>query len=82
MATTQDNLEKGIPVGDIDSSSDKNDSQHVDHDGKAATAAEIAPREHRAPEFVRNMTPEVRQATELKLRKKLDLRIMPMIVLM
>ncbi|KAK0116909.1 hypothetical protein ONS96_012755 [Cadophora gregata f. sp. sojae] len=82
MATTHDNLEKGIPVGDLDSSSDKIDGQHVDHDGKAATAAEIAPREHRAPEFIRNMTPEVRQATELKLRRKLDLRIMPMIVLM
>ncbi|KAL2073286.1 hypothetical protein VTL71DRAFT_10610 [Oculimacula yallundae] len=82
MATTQNNLEKGIAVGDGDSNSEKHDSKQIDHAGKSLNAAEIAPQLHQAPEFIRNMTPEERIATELKLRKKLDLRIMPMIVLM
>lgn len=82
MATAHDNLEKGIAVGDVDSSSDKKDSQQIDHAEKNMSAAEVAPRRHEAPEFIRNMTPEVREATELRLRRKLDLRIMPMIVIM
>ncbi len=73
-------------AGDIDSGSDKANTHQIDHVGKdSAIAAGITQgttRKRQAPEFIRNMTPEVRQATELRLRKKLDLRIMPMIVLM
>lgn len=86
MAATHDDFEKGVMVGDADSGSDKVNSHQIDHVGKdSAIAAEVTQgttRRRQAPEFIRNMTPEVRQATELRLRKKLDLRIMPMIVLM
>ncbi|XMA13396.1 hypothetical protein WAI453_006187 [Rhynchosporium graminicola] len=83
MATTHENLEKGIVVGDFDSNSEgKIDTQQIDHAGKGLSAAEIAPQSHQAPAFIRNMTPEVRAATESRLKRKLDLRIMPMIVLM
>jgi hypothetical protein len=39
-------------------------------------------KQSRAPELVRNMTPEIREKLENSLRKKIDLRLLPMIVLM
>jgi hypothetical protein len=39
-------------------------------------------KQSRAPELVRNMTPEVREKLENSLRRKIDLRLLPMIVLM
>lgn len=50
--------------------------------GSAGLEARQSRGNFEAPESVRRMTPEERVATELRLRKKLDLRIMPMIVLM
>lgn len=35
-----------------------------------------------APEWIRNLTPEERHDVEGKLKRKLDIRLMPMIVLM
>ena len=35
-----------------------------------------------APELVRNMTPEYRLVVESRLKRKIDLRILPMIILM
>jgi len=69
----QDDFEKGVVV---DSASDeKGHTRHAD----VPTAGV---RVFQAPEFIRNMSVEERAAFELTLRRKIDLRIMPMIVLM
>lgn len=35
-----------------------------------------------APEWIRNLTPEQRAATETKLVRKIDFRLLPMVILM
>jgi len=76
MASTHDTFEKDLGVSTLDSGSDeKNHSHHVD-------GAEPAARVFQAPEFIRNMSPEQRASVELSLRRKIDLRLMPMIVIM
>ncbi|KAJ5041159.1 uncharacterized protein L3040_005710 [Drepanopeziza brunnea f. sp. 'multigermtubi'] len=81
MSAQDDKLENGIVV---DTSSDKAIDLRIDNSetGTASAAGGSARPRREAPEFIRSMAPEVRAATELRLRKKLDLRIMPMIVLM
>ena len=87
MATAHDGLEKGVVGRDVESSSEgKAQTQHVD-DGVRDISGEpvVALRSKRtfeAPEFLRNMTPEERIAVEARLRRKIDLRLLPMIVLM
>jgi hypothetical protein len=85
MATAHDNYEKGLVGGDIESGSDKGNIQHVDHDGKGVEIPAVATASRPAfepPELVKNMTPEQRIETEAKLKRKIDIRLMPMIVLM
>ena len=85
MASAHDNYEKGLTGGDIDSASDgKGQSQHVDaKDPANAPATSIQPRRtFEAPEFIRNMTPEERKSAESRLKRKIDFRLMPMIILM
>ena len=89
-AITDDKLlrsERGLPPTDADSSSSKEHPQHVDHahdhDTKAAPAIALdGERTFQAPEWIRNLTPEERHSVEAKLKRKLDTRLMPMIVLM
>jgi len=83
MASAHDNYEKGL-AGDIDSASDgKGQSHHVDEKDAANPATSIRPtRTFEAPEFIRNMTPEERQSVEARLKRKIDFRLMPMIILM
>jgi hypothetical protein len=85
MASTHDNYEKGLAGGDVDSGSDgKGQSHHVDRKDLAGPpAVSLRPaRTFEAPEFIRNMTPEERHAIESKLKRKIDFRLMPMIILM
>jgi hypothetical protein len=42
----------------------------------------VPEKQSRAPELVRNMPPELRAKLETSLRRKIDLRLLPMIVLM
>ncbi len=35
-----------------------------------------------APEFIRNLTPEEREALEKQLKRKIDLRLLPAIIIM
>ena len=86
MAEPHDNYEKGVIGRDIESSSEgKGQSHHVDNGEKdASDAPAVALRSTRtfeAPEFIRNMTPEERLAVEARLKMKIDLRLLPMIVL-
>lgn len=74
----QDDFEKGLGApGDLESASE----------GKAAvveTETGVTPagtRPFRAPEIIRNMSPEERAAAEKRLKWKIDLRLMPMIIL-
>ena len=84
MATAHDIYEKGLVGGDIDSASDgKGQSHHVDAKDGTLPATSIRPtRTFEAPEFIRNMTPEERKSVEAKLKRKIDFRLMPMIILM
>lgn len=56
-------------------------SPHADHVGNDGVASG-AQRGFQPPEAIRNLTPEDRQKLEKKLLRKIDLRILPMIVLM
>lgn len=81
-----DQYEKALGGGDVESGSDgKGQSHHVDDakDSTVAPAVSLQPtRTFEAPESVRNMTPEERKAAETKLKRKIDVRLMPMIILM
>jgi hypothetical protein len=75
----QDDFEKGIAAGEVESADE----------GKGPVAAEkesAVPSATRtpaliAPEFIRNWTPEQRLEVETRLKRKIDLRLMPMIIL-
>ncbi|KAG9231960.1 major facilitator superfamily domain-containing protein [Amylocarpus encephaloides] len=79
--------DKGHIVGDLDSASDEKPRlQQIDNDGAISPIIATDPVESKkafqAPEFIRNWTPEQRLEIELRLRRKIDIRLMPMIVLM
>lgn len=85
MASAHDNFERGIPSDKLDSGSEGKgqvlETEDVGKDGLPAVAIQST-RKFEAPEFIRNMSPEERLAVEAKLKRKIDLRLMPMIVLM
>lgn len=88
MGSTLHHEEKGDVVGKIDSASDEEarTQQIESNDEKFSHAATLPPalaaKVFQAPEFIRIMTPEQRLEVESRLKRKLDLRLMPMIVLM
>lgn len=90
MASALDNFEKGLAHTDLDSASEgKGTNQHIDHVGKdgkgGVLEAGVSSQERRifqAPELVLKMSPEERELAEKRLRRKIDARLMPMIVLM
>lgn len=77
------------PSGSFTKSS-SNDQQHLEHaedhhehNEKAAPAVKLeGEAAMRAPEWIRKLSVEERIAVEGKLKRKLDTRLMPMIVLM
>jgi hypothetical protein len=84
MASVHDNFEKGL-AGEMDSGSDKAQIQEVDRLGQESGLAATATggsRVFQAPEFIRNMTPQERHSAESRLKAKIDMRLMPMIILM
>jgi len=73
--------DKEIGVRGIESSSeDKAQSHHVDETDPVAASPPL--RKFEAPEFIRNMNLEERTKVETSLKRKIDLRLMPMIVIM
>lgn len=66
-------------INDVEAVSVNNDSLN---DKKNGTVSITATRTFEAPEWIRNLTPEERAAAEAALRKKIDLRLLPMVVLM
>ncbi|KUJ11861.1 pantothenate transporter liz1 [Mollisia scopiformis] len=84
MSTAHDNFEKGLGLSnaDAESGSDgKVTNQHIDLVGNEAVSQRPT-RVFQAPELIRSMTPKERETAEKRLRRKIDLRLMPMIVLM
>jgi hypothetical protein len=78
-----DKLEDGLHVRDSASADDKAQIEQVDDVSKGAIpSSRSRSARFEAPEFIRNMSPEEREAVELRLRRKIDLRLMPMIILM
>jgi hypothetical protein len=75
----QDDFEKGIAAGEIESGSDGKGPTTSERENPAVEARRT--RSLQAPEFIRNMTPEERAAVEARLKWKIDLRLMPMIIL-
>jgi len=68
---------------EMDSGSDKARVQELDTIGGESVIRTVpTARRFEAPEFIRNWTPEERHAAEKKLKAKIDLRLMPMIILM
>ena len=57
---------------------DKVTAQHIDHPEDASRCSLNLV----VPELVRNMTPEYRLRLETQLKRKIDLRLLPMIILM
>jgi hypothetical protein len=85
MASAHDNFEKGLAPREMDSGSDKAQVQEVDRLGQESGLVGMTTgqsRDFQAPEFIRNMTPEERHSAESRLKAKIDLRLMPMIILM
>jgi len=87
MAAEHDSLEKGLASGENGSGSEgKGRSQQIDdiekHPNAAPAVVGDSKRALEAPEFLRHMTLEERLAVETRLMRKIDARLMPMIILM
>ena len=83
MAPAHGDFEKGLSAPEMDSGSDKARVQEIDTVGREPGIIAVpAARRFEAPEFIRNWTPEERQHAERRLKAKIDLRLMPMIILM
>lgn len=85
VLTVHDKLEKGLGDLGVDSGSDdKALPTHVEG-SDANIISDVSSRPARifeAPERIRNMSPEERQSVESRLKRKIDMRLMPMIILM
>lgn len=68
----------GIPTKDMNKAS----FDQLELVEEASFHNSVPDKQSRAPELIRNMTPELREKLENKLRRKIDLRLLPMIVLM
>jgi hypothetical protein len=86
MGSAMEDHDKGHVVGDVDSASEeKGRIQHVDSDTTPPVDLAnptVPARVFQAPDFIRNMTAEERIDVENRLRRKIDIRLMPMIVIM
>lgn len=82
MATAHEMFEKGLTANDMDSGSDKGRTQEIDTVERGPEVVTSKSRVFEPPELVKAMSPEQRAAAEKKLKAKIDLRLMPMIVLM
>ncbi|RDW79887.1 MFS general substrate transporter-45 [Coleophoma cylindrospora] len=93
MAAHRSKFEEDQMTSDMEPGHDtKGHSEHIDNgtvdkDYVPTYSSHIAPvltasRKFEPPELVRNMTPEMRIELEAKLKRKIDLRLLPMIVLM
>jgi hypothetical protein len=60
----------------------KNSFDHVELVENGSVHHSVPEKQSRAPELIRNMTPELRAKLESSLRRKIDLRLLPMIVIM
>jgi hypothetical protein len=74
-----DDFEKGIAAGEVEST-DEGKGPVADEKESAVPSATRTPALI-APEFIRNWTPEQRLEAETRLKRKIDLRLMPMIIL-
>jgi hypothetical protein len=66
---------------------DKIDAKHIDdreRDSPSGSGVEVrtATRTLEAPEWIRDLSPEERIDIEGKLKRKIDLRLLPMVILM
>ncbi|RAL59817.1 hypothetical protein DID88_000446 [Monilinia fructigena] len=64
----------GIPTTDIDTKIQSNDLELVED------ALSTPDKSSRVPAYVRNLTPEDRKRTESSLRRKVDTRLLPMVI--
>ena len=58
------------------------ETRSSDEKAGAATVEDNRPGRLQAPEFIRNLTPEERAHLEKKLKRKIDLRLLPAIIIM
>lgn len=65
----------GFSSADIESKNQSKEVEHVEDDSSTPDKST------RAPAYVRNLTPEDRKQIEISLRRKVDTRLLPMVVL-
>jgi hypothetical protein len=84
MSYSSDKLEQGLKYGNETDSTTENKTQAQELDGSKTNnpAPSRLNRASEMPECIRHMSVEEREQAELKLRQKIDLRLMPMIILM
>jgi hypothetical protein len=54
----------------------------TDEKVEAANVEDSRPRRMQPPEFIRNLTPEEREHLEKRLKRKIDVRLLPAIIIM
>lgn len=69
-------FEKGPVPGDVDFASDDKGAT-----GSEQEAGPAPTRTLEVPQFIRDWSPEQRAAIETRLKRKIDIRLMPMIIL-
>lgn len=75
MTSGNDDLEKDFGKEEVETLYGQVGSE------KGNADAAVAARTFEAPEWIRNLTPEERLEVETRLKRKIDLRLMPMIII-
>jgi hypothetical protein len=66
----------------VDKASRADETRSSDEKAGASTVEDNRPGRLQAPEFIRNLTPEERVELEKRLKRKIDLRLLPAIIIM
>jgi hypothetical protein len=83
--TPHDKLENGLVDTGVESGSDDKAHPKYVEGNDTNNISDVSSRPapiFEAPERIRNMTPEERHSVESSLKRKIDMRLMPMIILM
>jgi hypothetical protein len=66
----------------VDKVSRGDEARSSDEKAGASTVEDNRPGRLQAPEFIRNLTPEERAHLEKRLKRKIDLRLLPAVIIM
>ena len=66
----------------VDKTARADETRSSDEKAGASAVEDNRPGRRQAPEFIRNLTPEERADLEKRLKRKIDLRLLPAIIIM